>query len=127
MKYSSLPMVGALGLVFILAVMAAAPQVVMADVERQVSQQGSLVVDAKPGEPVQPPPSSGDVQERALPQGVVPNLGRRLPPTTTSFGCNVVTRKCKCYDSADCAWMKSLISHCTVPAGCTQNCECTLP
>ena len=118
-------MVGALGLVFLLAVMAAAPQVVIADVERQVSQQGSLVVDAKPGEPAQPPASSGDVQERALPQGVVPNLGGgKLAPT--SFGCNVQTRKCKCYDTADCDWMKDLVKACTVPAGCTKNCECTM-
>ena len=120
-------MVGALGLVFLLAVMAAAPQVVIADVERQVSQQGSLVVDAKPGEPAQPPPSSGDVQERGLPHNLGPGLGGgKLPPLTTSFGCNVETRKCKCYDTADCAWMKSLITACTVPAGCTKNCECTM-
>ncbi len=124
MKYSSLPMVGALGLVFILAVMAAAPQVVIADVERQVGQQGSLVVDAKPGEPAQPPPSSGDVQERALPRGQFG--GTMAPATTMSFGCNVETRKCKCYDSADCAWMKRLVQACTVPAGCTKNCECTM-
>ena len=123
MKYSSLPMVGTLGLVFILAVLAAAPQVVIADVERQVSQQGSLVVDAKPGEPAQPPASSGDVQERAI----RPGLGSAtIAPTPMSFGCNVETRKCKCYDSADCAWMKRLVQACTVPAGCTKNCECTM-
>jgi hypothetical protein len=129
MKYVSLPVVGALGLVFIMATMAAAPQVVMADVGKQDSQQGSLVVDAKPGESAQPPASSGDVQERGLPQGVGPGLGggELAPPIPMAFGCTVKTGQCKCYDTKDCAWMKSLIGGaCTVPSGCTKNCTCTM-
>jgi hypothetical protein len=127
MKYSSLPVVGALSLVFILAVMAAAPQVVIADVERQDSQQGSLVVDAKPAEPAQPPPSSGDVQERALPQGVAPNLGSRTI-TAIPFKCSAATLKCRCYEKADCDYMRNVMgANCRdETAGCTTNCTCKI-
>ena len=129
MKDLSLPVVGAVSLVFIMAMMAAAPQVAMAVVEKQDSQQGSLVVDAKPGDTAQPPASSGDVQERGLPRSVDPRLGDGTiaPPTVIPFKCSAATHQCRCYEKSDCDWMKSLIGSCKVPQGCTSNCTCTIP
>jgi hypothetical protein len=130
MKNLSLPMVGVLGLMFILAVMAAAPQVAIADVERQDSQQGSLVVAAEPGGLAQPPASPGEVQERGLPPGVGPGLGggRIAPPTAIPFKCSAATGKCRCYEQSDCDWMKSLLSGagCKIAATCKANCECSI-
>jgi hypothetical protein len=48
------------------------------------------------------------------------------PPTAIPFKCSAATGKCKCYDTGDCDWMKSLVFACTVPSGCRQNCECTI-
>ena len=129
MKNLSLPVVGAVSLVFIMAMMAAAPQVAMAVVEKQDSQQGSLVVDAKPGDTAQPPASSGDVQERGLPRSVDPRLGDGTiaPPTVIPFKCSAKTGLCRCYGRADCDWMKDLLKGaCPVTPGCTTNCTCPI-
>jgi hypothetical protein len=126
MKYSFLPVVGILSLALILAVIAA-PQVAIADVEKQDSQQGGLVVAAEPGGPAQPPPSSGDVQERGLPPRVGPGIGGGATLVPMTFKCSAETYQCKCFGTADCDWFKQVMGkYCQVPLGCTQNCECRI-
>ena len=124
MKYSPLPVVGALGLVFIL-VMAAGPEIAMADSGKTDIQQGSLVVAAEPGT-AQPPPS-GDVQERGLPLGTVPSQTPRLS-IAAPFKCSAETLKCTCYGKPDCDYMRDIFgSSCQdEKAGCKTNCTCKI-